>query len=152
MSSEKEKFMKQPPDPDKERLWRLMRRNDLASVVGFEFHVPFHGEDGSGNWRYGLRPVGGAKNPEISAEFEAEMRQIIIGRALPLVEAGIVTKERVGAIHGHPYETGPAAGDWWQFFFDIYQQADPLISGAANLIAIADFVRQVAAGTRDWEQ
>lgn len=150
--TERDKFMYQPVDPVKEAQWRLMRRDDLASVLGFVFRVPFHGQDESGRWRYGLPPKYGEKNAEVSAEFEAEMRRIIIDSASPLVDAGILSEEQVEAIRSHPYETGPAAGDWWQYFIEIYQQADPLISRAADLIAVADVVRRVAAESRDWRQ
>jgi hypothetical protein len=139
-------------DPEAEKRWQLSRRDDLASVIGVALTVPYHGQDQASAWRYGLRPLGGMGNQEIIDEFEREMRRIIIESVPPLVTAGILSEQQAEAIQSHGYETGPAAQSWPQFFFEVYQQAEPIISGSASLIAIADFIKQVAIGLRDWRE
>ena len=82
VEQDRDTFKRHRPNPEKERMGQLMRRTDLASAIGVVFRVPFHGQDESGNWRYGLPPVGGGKNPETAAEFEREMRQIVVDSAI----------------------------------------------------------------------
>jgi hypothetical protein len=149
---EKVSFEDHVPSPENQRTWELMRRDDLASVVGVVFWVPFHGQDESGHFRFGLPPVGGSKNPEIADEFEREMRQIIADGAKPLLEVGILSEEQIRAIEGHPYETGPAAADWWQYCFEIYGNVDTILSVPANLFAIAEAVKLIKAGAQRWKQ
>ncbi len=148
----KEEFMSQPPDPEREERWRLARRDDLANVFGVVLTVPIHGQDELGNWRYGLPPHSGIPSQDITKEFEAEMRSIIVESASPLVIAGILSEQQVQQIKSHSYETGPAAQGWPQTFFEIYQQVAPIIAGSADLIAVADFVKQVASRIRSWQQ
>jgi hypothetical protein len=138
-------------DPDTEERWQLARREDLDSVFGIVLSIPRHGLDEFGNWRYGGSPPSGMVKPEVIAEFEAEMRSIIVESALPLVNAGMLSEQQVNEIQSHPYETGPMAQSWPQFFFEVYQEAQPFISGAADFIAIAEFIRQVASGIRNWQ-
>jgi hypothetical protein len=142
---DKEKSMNQPVDPVKEERWRLARRTDLATVYGVSVTVPIHGQDEDGTWRYGLRPLYGWANPDLSAEFEAEVRASIVEASTSLVDAGILSPQQVDAIEGHPYETGPSAQSWPQFFFEIYQQAEPIISGVDSLISVADVIRQIVS-------
>jgi hypothetical protein len=138
-------------DPEAEKRWQLARREDLDSVFGIVVSIPRHGLDELGNWRYGGNPPSGMVKPEVIAEFEAEIRSIIVESASPLVKAGMLSEEQIDEIQSHPYETGPAAQSWPQFFFEVYQQAEPFISGTANFIAIAEFIRQVASGIRSWQ-
>ncbi|MGH2618634.1 MAG: hypothetical protein ACRDJC_25680, partial [Thermomicrobiales bacterium] len=79
------------------------------------------------------------------AEFEAEVRASIVEASTPLVEAGILSPQQVDAIVGHPYETGPAAQSWPLYFFEIYQQAEPIISGVDSLISITDVISQIVS-------
>ncbi len=151
-SSVEGRYKRDVPDPEKQLMWELMRRDDLKSVVGVVFRMPFHGRNETGQWEYVLPPLYGSKNPDTAAEFEREMRQIVAGSAKPLIDAGILSETQVAAIEGHPYHTGPAAGDSWQYFFEIYQNIDVLLSIPANLIAIAEAVKLIKAGAQAWKQ
>lgn len=137
-------------DPETEELWRLSRREDLADALGFVLSVPWHGQDEKGSWKYGLRPQYGWANPEIEAEFRSEMHALIIVTAAPLVSRGLVTADQVQSIPSHPYSVGPAAQEWPKLFFDLYQDARPLLSDGASILGWGYFLRDLMKGLWSW--
>ena len=144
-------FMEPTIDHEAERRWRLSRRNDLATVVGIVLTVPSQGEDEFGTWRYGARPLGGMAHSDIVDEFNADMREIIGKSAQPLQDVGVLSTEQVAKLDSHRYETGPAAQSWPQVFFEIYKHVQPVLTDAATLIAVAQFLKDAYRGIEDWK-
>lgn len=137
-------------DAATDRRWQLAYRSDLSDAFGIVLTVPEHGQDSHGNWRYGLRSIGGLANQEIEAEFESEMRELIARSAPGLVSRRLLTQQEAEAIQVHSYSVGPAAQEWPEFFVDLYQDARPILLDGEAILGWAYFIRDLVRSIRSW--
>lgn len=142
------------PDVNEEmaaqRRWSLARRTDLADAFGVVLPVPAHGQDERGNWKYGLRSIGGAASERIVKEFDEEITEVIRNSARYLSDNQLLNNQQVDTIQSQPYSVGPAAQEWPKILFDFYQSARPLLNDGASLLAWGYFFLNLIHGVRTW--
>ena len=126
------------------------RRDDLGNAIGFIVSAPFHGQDETGQWFWGLRPFGGMANPDLTNQFRNDMARIARDGLYSVVGPGLLTSPQAEAIEGHPYEIGPAAQSWPMFFYNLYQDARPFLNDGASLLAWGAALRAIMSQVKTW--